>query len=100
MNWSNSIRKRLVAMKYIILFICIAFTIIFCIIVFNEAYLKFGIDTDINPDLASKFGDFVGGFIGTLFTFLSILIVAYSILKQTCENRKNTVKATFFQMMD
>lgn len=96
----NSIRKWLIIMKRLIISIGIASAVIFCIIVLNRAYWISGINTGINPELAAKFGDFVGGFIGTLFTFLSILIVAYSILKQTSENRKNTVKATFFQMMD
>lgn len=98
MNWFNSIRKWLIIMKWLIISIGIASAVIFCFIVFNKVY--FNIGADIDTKLAASFGDFVGGFIGTLFTFLSILIVAYSILKQTCENRKNTVKATFFQMMD
>lgn len=90
----------LTILKYFIVVIGILFAVIFCLIVFNDTFYQFDPNLEINADLASQFGDFVGGFIGTLFAFLSILIVAYSILKQTCENRKNNVKAIFFQMID
>ena len=90
MNWFNSIRKWLIIMKWLIISIGIAFAVIFCFIVFNKVY--FNIGADIDTDLAAKFGDFVGGFIGTLFTFLSILIVAYSILKQTTQLRQHSFK--------
>ena len=99
-NRFNSMRNWLSIMKYVIIIIGTLFAIIFCFIVFNKVYFSFNTSIDIDPKLASEFGDFVGGFIGTLFTFLSILIVSYSILQQTCENRKNSVKATFFQMID
>lgn len=99
-NRFNSMRNWLSIMKYVIIIIGTLFAIIFCFIVFNKVYFSFNTSIDIDPKLASEFGDFVGGFIGTLFTFLSILIVSYSILQQTFENRKNSVKATFFQMID
>lgn len=93
-------RAWLIIMKVVIFIIGITFAISFCFIVFNKAYFRLDPNLGIDVELASKFGDFVGGFIGTLFAFLSILIVAYSILKQTCENRKNNVKSMFFQMID
>lgn len=93
-------RAWLIIMKVVIFIIGITFAISFCFIVFNKAYFRLDPNLGIDVELASKFGDFVGGFIGTLFAFLSILVVAYSILKQTCENRKNNVKSMFFQMID
>lgn len=95
-----SMKSWLKTLKWFILVTGILFAVIFLCIVFNKTFYTFDTSLSINADLASKFGEFVGGFIGTLFAFLSILIVAYSILKQTCENRKNNVKEMFFQMID
>lgn len=100
MALNNIMRAWLIIMKVVIFIIGITFAIAFCFIVFNKAYFRWDPNLGIDTELASKFGDFVGGFIGTLFAFLSILVVAYSILKQTCENRKNNVKSMFFQMID
>jgi len=72
--------------------------IVMLFIIFDSTYFHFR--ESINPELAAKFGDFIGGFIGTLFGFLSVLILAYSILRQTYENRKNNVKSSFFKMID
>ena len=94
----NSMRNWLTIMKSAIIVSGVLFAVVFCCIVFDDTYFSFSFDID--SKLASEFGDFVGGFIGTLFTFLSILMVSYSILQQTCENRKNNVKTTFFQMID
>lgn len=97
-HWSMKIWLNI--LKVFILVIGISFAGIFLLIVFNDAFYSFDPNLKVNAELASQFGDFVGGFIGTLFAFLSVLIVAYSILKQTCENRKNSVKGMFFQMID
>ena len=40
------------------------------------------------------------GFIGTLFGFLSVMVLAYSILKQTYETRRNNIRNSFFKMID
>ena len=96
----SSMRSWLAVMKYVILLVGITFSIVFIAVVFNKAFFSWDGDLGIDPNLASQFGDFVGGFIGSLFAILSVLVVAYSILKQTCENRKNNVKNMFFQMID
>lgn len=95
-----SMRTWLNILKVFILGTGILFAAIFLFIVFNKAFYSFDPKLEVDAELASQFGDFIGGFIGTLFAFLSVLIVAYSILKQTCENRKNNVKGMFFQMID
>lgn len=95
-----SMKTWLLLLKFFILITGLLFAIIFLFVVFNKTFFAYDTDLVIDPELASNFGDFVGGFIGTLFAFLSILIVAYSILKQTCENRKNNVKHIFSQMID
>lgn len=99
-SYSCSTNQWLKILKVFILIIGILFAIIFVAIVFNKTFYSFDPNLEIDAELAAQFGDFVGGFIGTLFAFLSILIVAYSILKQTCENRKNNIKGMFFQMID
>ena len=48
----------------------------------------------------SSIASFVGGFIGTLFGFLSVVLLAYSILKQTYETRRDNIRKSFFKMID
>ncbi|QCB29500.1 MULTISPECIES: putative phage abortive infection protein [Psychrobacter] len=67
-------------------------------IIFNEAYFNWSFDIDTN--LASKFGDFFGGFIGTLFSILSVLLLIYTITSQYIETFKNKTKDHFFKMLD
>ena len=67
-------------------------------VIFDDAYFKFG--STINVDLASKFGDFFGGFVGTLFSVLSVLLLIYTIVSQNIETSKNKAKDHFFKMLD
>lgn len=91
-------RRCLSVLKWSIIIIGFAFTAIFISVIFNKAYFHFG--EELDTDLAANFGDFVGGFIGTLFGFLSVIVLAYSILKQTYETRRNNIRNSFFKMID
>ncbi len=85
-------------LKWAIIISGTVFTVVLGYVTFNKAYFHF--DGDIDPELAAKFGDFIGGFIGTLFGFLSVMVLAYSILKQTYETRRNNIRNSFFKMID
>lgn len=61
----------------------------------------------IDAELASKFGDLFGGFVGTIFSFLSVLLLIYTIInqkkeykEQQIENRKSILLTNFFRMID
>lgn len=53
---------------------------LFLIIIFNKAY--FNTSWEIDPKLAADFGSFVGGFVGTIFSLIGIIVVAYTFDKQ------------------
>ena len=82
--------------------IVIIFTIIgfvsFFMIVFNKAY--FNTSLEIDKDLASSFGDFFGGYVGTIFSILSVILLIYTINIQNTDKRKDEVKNNFFRMLD
>lgn len=93
---------NLKTIKYILTVFAVVFGIIgviafFCVL-FNSAY--FNTSMGIDTELASKFGDFFGGFVGTIFTVISILVVLLTIVQQSIENKKNAVIASFFKMLD
>lgn len=71
----------------------------FFFIIFNESF-NFNETKIIEPDLASKFGDFFGGFIGTIFSILSVFLLIYTILHQNRENQKSSLETNFFRMID
>ena len=61
----------------------------------------------IDTELASKFGDLFGGFVGTIFSFLSVLLLIYTIInqekeynEQQKEYNKNILRTNFFKMLD
>lgn len=79
----------------------------------------------IDTELASKFGDLFGGFVGTIFSFLSVLLLIYTIINQENEYKeqkerynkenkeqqekyneqqkeynKNILRTNFFKMLD
>ena len=84
--------------KYVSILFCIAMIVIVPVVIFNDAY--FGFSYQIDTELASKFGDFFGGFVGTLFSILSVLLLIYTITSQYIENSKNNTKDHFFKMLD
>jgi hypothetical protein len=38
---------------------------------------------EIDPSLASQFGDFIGGYVGTVFIFVNIILLIFTLQKQT-----------------
>lgn len=95
---SCEMRTHLCILRWLIIILTVTFSVIMLCVVFNDVYFHYC--GRINTELAAKFGDFFGGFLGTLFGFLSVIILAYSILKQTCETRRNNIRNTFFKMID
>lgn len=80
----------------VVVFVTTVITSLF--IIFNDVYFNFSFKID--PDLASNFGEFFGGFIGTIFAALSILLLIYSINTQNIENSKTSIRNNFFKMID
>ncbi len=71
----------------------------FFIIIFNKSY-NFNETSIIDPNLASQFGDFFGGFVGTIFSILSVFLLIYTILHQNKESKKTALETNFFRMID
>ena len=71
----------------------------FFFIIFNESY-NFNQSNIIDTELASNFGSFLGGFIGTIFSILSVLLLIYTILYQNNESKKSALETNFFRMID
>ncbi len=71
----------------------------FFIIVFNSSF-HFGESNLFDADLASKFGSFFGGVIGTIFGVISVLLIIYTIFHQNLENKKSAIETNFFRMID
>ncbi len=69
------------------------------IIVFNDTF-NFGDSKYFDADLASKFGSFFGGVIGTIFGVISVLLIIYTIINQNYENKKSALETNFFRMID
>ena len=70
----------------------------FFVIIFNKAY--FNTSLEIDTKLASDFGTFFGGFIGTIFSVLSVILLIYSINIQNNNKKKDDLKNNFFRMLD
>lgn len=67
-------------------------------ILFNDTY--FNTSLQIDSELAAKFGDFFGGFIGTIFAIFSVILLIYTIVSQHLEISKNGARDRFFKMLD
>lgn len=67
-------------------------------ILFSDTYFNTSFQIDV--DLAAKFGDFFGGFIGTIFTIFSVILLIYTIATQHIETSKNSTRDRFFKMLD
>lgn len=83
--------------------------VLFFRITIDKAY--FNTSWEIDPKLASDFGSFVGGFVGTIFSLTGTLVVAYTFEKQfrrtnemfeeqNKQNRKSEATNNFFKMID
>lgn len=91
-------RGLLLLLKCLCIVTGIISLVICLIIIFNKAY--FNTSCIIDTKLASDFGSFFGGFVGTIFSLLSVLLIAYSIVNQNLVNRKNMLINNFFKMID
>lgn len=72
--------------------------ILFLSVIFDEVYYHNLMNID--PELASKFGNFFGGFIGTMFAITSTLLILVTLITQYIENRKSQTGNNFFKMID
>ncbi|MDQ1835225.1 hypothetical protein [Massilia scottii] len=88
--------------RRIIIFLCIFFAAAALIavpfILFDSAYFKTSFQID--DKLAASFGDFFGGFVGTIFSITSTLLLIYTVLTQHLESSKNATRDRFFKMLD
>lgn len=80
---------------FIIIFATIGFVSFGIIIFHNVCFI-----TSFKADLATDFGSFFGGFVGTIFSILSVILLLYSINIQNKEKSKDDVKNNFFKMLD
>lgn len=96
-------------LKWAILIIGGVGLIVFLGITFNKVY--FNTSWEIDTKLAADFGSFVGGFVGTIFSLIGTLVVAYTFEKQFRQtnrmfeeqnklNRKSEATNNFFKMID
>jgi len=81
----------------IVILLIVAVISFFCVI-FNEVY--FNTSGVIDPELASKFGDFFGGYVGVMFSILSTLLLIYTIIDQFIERRKRWATDNFYRMLE
>lgn len=71
---------------------------LFFFTIFNEKYFSTSFEIDI--ELASKFGDYFGGFIGTLFGITSTVLILVTLIQQHIDNKKRQTESNFFKMLD
>lgn len=102
MKWEFDI-KRIFSFSNIILFVCVILFLLgivsFLVICFNESY-HFNSQESIDSDLASKLGDFLAGFVGTIFSALSVSLIIYTFHEQGLSERKNVATNHVFKMID
>ncbi len=91
--------KELKRINFILL-ICISIItfIAFIICIFNNEFFNFSFKID--SELASKFGNFFGGFVGTLFIICNFLFLSYSFITQSIDKKKDNTVNNFFKMLD
>lgn len=56
--------------------------------------------TVFNSDLAAKFGDFIGGFIGSLFSLAGVLLLFETLISQKVAFQKQQFEAKFFDLLN
>ena len=81
----------------IVILLIVAVISFFCVI-FNAVY--FNTSGVIDPELASKFGDFFGGYVGVIFSILSTLLLIYTIIDQFIERQKRWATDNFYRMLE
>ena len=96
-------------LKWAILIIGGVGLIVFLGITFNKVY--FNTSWEIDAKLAADFGSFVGGFVGTIFSLIGTLVVAYTFVMQFRQsnrmfeeqnklNRKSEALDIFFRRIE
>jgi hypothetical protein len=91
-------KRMLTGLKYAGFSITILGIISGLIIMLHPAYFRFTFDID--SDLAGKFGSFFGGFIGTLFTMITAILIFYTFINQKLETQRQQIEKHFFKMLD
>lgn len=92
------LRITTIVLWIIVIFLGLLGLTMFFTILFNDVY--FNTSYKIDPKLASEFGSFFGGFVGTLFTISSVLLILVTLIKQNIESKKNLIINNFFKMLD
>ncbi|MEO4005016.1 putative phage abortive infection protein [Flavobacterium sp. CAU 1735] len=70
----------------------------FFVIIFDNEYFQTTYKFD--PKLAADFGTFFGGFIGTIFSIVSVLLLIYTIISQNSDSKRADLETNFFRMID
>lgn len=89
---------RITLLAISVIFTLIGFISIIAII-FNKSY-RFNETPIIDPELASNFGDFFGGLIGTIFSIVSVFLLIHTIIEQNQETQRTNIVSNFFRMID
>ncbi|NMZ33982.1 putative phage abortive infection protein [Pseudomonas proteolytica] len=92
MDWTINV------IKMCCVFFGVASLTIAAFILFNDTY--FNTSLQIDSELAAKFGDFFGGFIGTIFSIFSVILLIYTVVSQNLDVSKNGARDRFFKMLD
>ena len=98
MSYFNLIRIKTLVGYVSVAFGVLSLAFFMASLVHTESWILFG--QVFAKDVPGDYGDYVGGFVGTVLTVESLLLVAYTILGQTCETAKNAVVGQFFKMLD
>ena len=69
------------------------------VIIFNATY-NIGETNIFDSELAAKFGNFFGGFVGTIFSMLSVFLLIYTIVYQNINIQRTAIESNFFRMID
>ncbi|MEK0448454.1 MAG: hypothetical protein RL088_722 [Verrucomicrobiota bacterium] len=90
----TAVWKFLRKYKIEISFVVIAVTLVH-LPLFSSAYRGEKIDATN----AGVFGDFIGGYLGTIFLVVSVAFVSASFREQTSTNRRTTFETRFFELL-
>ena len=92
-------KNRALVLLWVIFGIFIIFGLsAFLFIIFNPIYFKWSFLLD--QKLASDFGVFFGGFIGTIFSITSTLLIIITLLYQNINGQKGQAENNFFRMLN
>lgn len=72
--------------------------IFFTIFAYKEGYHIWGA-SNIDFDITSQFGTFVGGVVGTFFTLAGAILIYLTFREQIKQSRKNHFEAKFYEMI-